>query len=93
MSTETPTNPAYESAQRATEQIREFGERATGASRAFGQLALDGYEQAVRNFVEAEQKVAQAAPVDWVGAAISAHASFVQDLTTAYLRAARSVLV
>ncbi len=88
MSTET----AYETAQRATDQVREFSERATGTGRAFGQLALDAYEQAVRSFLDLEHKAAEAAPVDWVGAAIGAHASFVEDVTSAYVRAARSVL-
>jgi hypothetical protein len=85
------TNPLA-AAERATEQVREFGERAAGAGRALGQLALDTYEQAVRSLVEFEQQAADAAPVEWMKAAIGAHASLVGDLNAAYLRAARSAL-
>jgi hypothetical protein len=86
------TDTAYETTQRAADQVREFGERATGTGRAFGQLALDAYEQVMHTFLEFEHRAAEAAPVDWVGAAIGAHASFVEDLTSAYVKAARSVL-
>ena len=92
MSTETVRNETFAAAQQATEQVREFGERATGAGRAFGQLALDTYEQAVNTYVEFEQKAAEVAPFDWAKAALAAHASFVEEINSAYLRAARSVL-
>jgi hypothetical protein len=86
-----PTN-AFATAEKATEQVREFGERAAGTGKAFGQLALDTYEQAVNTIIEFEHKAAEAAPVDWVKTAIGAHASFVGDLSGAYVKAARSVL-
>ena len=53
---------------------------------------LDVYEQAVDGFVQAEQQAAEAAPVDWLKTAVSAHATFVQDLNAAYLKAARELL-
>jgi hypothetical protein len=79
-------------AEKATEQVREFTERFAGSGRAFGQLALDNYEQAVNTFIEFETKAAEAAPVEWVKAALGAHASFVGDVTGAYVKAARSAL-
>ena len=87
------TNDTFATAQQATDQVRQFGERTADAGRAFGQLALDTYEQAVATFIELEQKAAEAAPVEWVKTAIHAHASFVEDASAAYVRAARSVLV
>jgi hypothetical protein len=88
------TNPTtqFPSPEQATQQVREFSERAVGTGRAFGQLALDAYEKAVSTFVEFEHKAADAAPVEWVKAAIGAHASLVEDVNSAYVRAARSVL-
>jgi hypothetical protein len=88
----TTTSAPFEQAQRATEQVRDFNERVAGTSRAFGQLALDTYEQAVANFVGLEHKAAEAAPVDWVKSAISAHATLVEDLAGAYVRALREAL-
>jgi hypothetical protein len=82
-----------EAAQRAGDQIREFGSRATGSTRAYSQLALDTYERAVRDYVEFERRAAEAAPVDWLGTAIGAHASIIEDMTNAYVRAVRSVMI
>jgi hypothetical protein len=79
-------------AQQAADQVRQYGERAAGAGREFSKLALDTYEQAVATFVELEQKAAESAPIDWVKAALTAHASFVEDTNAAYVRAARSVI-
>jgi len=92
MSTDTVRNVALEAAEQANKQVREYGERAAGSGRAFGQMALDAYEQAVTNFVEFEHKAADAAPVEWVKAALGAHASFVEEFTSAYVRAVRSLL-
>jgi hypothetical protein len=92
ISPEKAATDTFAAAQQATDQVRQFGERATGTGRALGQLALDTYEQAVSSFVELEQKAAEAAPVDWVKAAITAHASFVEDMNAAYVRAARAVI-
>ena len=89
---EQATDQARELGERATEQVREFGERATGAGRVFGQTALDTYEQAVNSYLEFEHKAADAAPFDWAKAAINAHATFVKELTDAYVKAARTVL-
>jgi hypothetical protein len=78
--------------ERATQQVREFGEQAAATGRNFGGLALDTYERAVASYVEFEQKAAEAAPVDWIKAAIDAHVSFVKDINEAYVKAARSAL-
>ena len=82
----------FDNAEKANEQVRELTERVAGSGRAFGQLALDSYEQAVNTFIEFENKAAEAAPVEWVKAALGAHASFVGDVTGAYVKAARSAL-
>ena len=73
-------------------QVREYGERATETSRAFGRQAIDAYEQVVKSAVDVERAAADAAPVDWVKTAISAHASFVADVNAAYVGAVRSIL-
>jgi hypothetical protein len=53
---------------------------------------VDAYEKAVSSVVEFEQKAAEAAPVEWVKTAVGAHASFLQDVNAAYVKAARVVL-
>jgi hypothetical protein len=84
---------ANQATERATQQFREFGEQAAATSRNLSNMALDTYERAVASYVEFEQKAAEAAPVDWVKAAIDAHASFVKDVNEAYVKAVRGALV
>ena len=86
------TEGAFNAAEQATDQVREFGERATETGRSFGRFYIDAYEQAVSGLVELEQKAADAAPVDWMKSAIGAHASLISDVNAAYVRAVRSVL-
>ncbi|HEU4350193.1 MAG TPA: hypothetical protein VFR35_20630 [Actinoplanes sp.] len=74
------------------EQVREYGERATETTRAFGRQAIDAYEQVVKSAVDFERAAADAAPADWIKAAIGAHVSFVTDVNAAYVGAVRSVL-
>jgi hypothetical protein len=76
----------------ATARVREAGVRTIDASRTFGQLALDAYEETAKGLIEFEQRAGEAAPVDWMKAAIGAHVSFVQDVNAAYLKAARNLL-
>jgi hypothetical protein len=83
---------AQEATRAAGEQFRQLGDQATGTGRAFGHLMVDSYEQALHTYVEIERKAAQAVPVEWIGTALSAQASFVENLGTAYVKAARSVL-
>jgi hypothetical protein len=93
--TDTTTRPgaeAFAAAEEATRRTREFGAQATRAGQAFGQLALDNYERGVATFVEFEQKAAEATPVGWIKTAVSAHATLVQDVNAAYLKAARAAL-
>jgi hypothetical protein len=76
----------------ATEQVREYGERTTETAKAFGRQAIDAYERAVQSAVEFERTAADAAPAGWIKDAIGAHASFVADVNTAYVGAARSFI-
>jgi hypothetical protein len=90
--TEKTVTDTFDAAQQSAEQIRQFGERATDAGRALGRLTLDTYEQAVATLIDFEKQAADAAPADWMKAAISAHASFVQEMNAAYVRTLHSVL-
>lgn len=85
-------NAASQATERATQQVREFGEQAAATGRGYGHLTLDTYERAVESLVEFEHKAAEAAPVDWLKAAIDAHAAFIKDVNSAYVKAARVAL-
>lgn len=73
-------------------ELNETATQAFGTGKELGRRALEMYEQAVDGFVQAEQQVAEAAPLDWVKTAVGAHATFVHEVNAAYLKAAREVL-
>jgi len=76
----------------AVQRIRELTERFIEAARAAGNQSLDAYEQSLRSLVEFEERTAGASQLDWVSSIAAAHAKFVQDVSAAYVSAARNML-
>jgi hypothetical protein len=89
-----PTTAALDGAafEDGAKRIRELNERIIESSKSAGLTTLDAYEKALKSLVEFEQKVADASQLDWVSALASTYASFVQDVSTAYTKAARDLL-
>lgn len=73
-------------------RIRELNERIIESTRSAGQTSLDAYERALKSLAAFEELVATGTQVEWVSALAQAHAQFVQDVSGAYIRAARSML-
>ena len=76
----------------AVQRIRELTERFIESAKTAGNQSLDAYEQSLRTLVEFEERAAGASQLDWVSSIAQAHAKFVQDVTAAYVSAARSTL-
>jgi hypothetical protein len=76
----------------AVTRIRALNERLIDSSKAAGITSLDAYEKALKSLVDFEQKVAGASQLEWVSALASTYASFVQDVSAAYTKAARELL-
>jgi hypothetical protein len=77
----------------AIKQIRDLTERFIESARAAGNQSLDAYEQSLRTLVEFQEKAtAGSSQLDWVSTIASAHAKFVQDVSAAYVSAAREML-
>jgi hypothetical protein len=74
------------------QRIRDLNERVIESSKAAGLTTLDAYEKALQSLVDFEQKVAGASQLDWVSALASTYATFVQDVSGAYTKAARDLL-
>lgn len=83
-----PTVTADEAAQR----IRELTERFIDAAKSAGNASLDAYEQSLRGLLEFQEKAATASQLDWVSNIATAHAKFVQDVSNAYISAAREMM-
>ena len=76
----------------AVQRIRDLTERFLDAAKTAGNQSLDAYEQSLRTLVEFEERAAGASQLDWVSSIAAAHAKFVQDVSAAYVSAAREML-
>lgn len=76
----------------AVQRIRELTERFIESGKAAGNQSLDAYEQSLRTLVEFQERAAGASQLDWVSSIAQAHAKFVQDVSAAYVSAARNML-
>ena len=88
MTTPDPTAQMDEVAQR----IRELTEQFIDAAKKTGNVTLDAYEKSLQSLVDFEQRAAGASQLDWVSSIAAAHAKFVQDVSAAYVTAAREIL-
>jgi hypothetical protein len=74
------------------QRIRELTERFITAAKQAGNASLDTYEKALQSLVDFEEKAAGASQLDWVTSIAAAHAKFMQDVSAAYVSAAREML-
>ena len=76
----------------AVQRIRDLTERFIESAKTAGQVSLDAYEKALQNLVDFQERAADATQLDWVSSIATAHAKFVQDVSAAYVSAAREML-
>ena len=74
------------------QHIRELTERFIEAAKKAGNASLDSYEKSLQSLVDFEERAAGASQLDWVSSIAAAHAKFVQDVSAAYVSAAREML-
>ena len=86
------TTPKFDAASmdKTIAQIREMTERLIETNRASGRAALDAYEKALRSMVDFQERVARGGTqLDWISTLAAAHTKFVEDMSAAYVKAAR----
>jgi hypothetical protein len=83
---------ASATAEEAVQRIRELTERFIESAKKAGNVSLDAYEKSLQNRVEFQERAANASQLDWVSSIAAAHAKFVQDVSSAYVSAAREML-
>ena len=91
MSTDFTADPA-KAADESVQRIRDLTERFIESAKTAGNSSLDAYEQSLRTLVEFQERAAGASQLDWVSNIAAAHAKFVQDVSAAYVSAAREML-
>jgi hypothetical protein len=79
-------------ADEAVQRIRELTERFIESAKKGGNMSLEAYEKSLQNLVEFQERAAGASQLDWVSSIAAAHAKFVQDVSAAYVSAARETL-
>jgi hypothetical protein len=80
------------SADAATDRIRDLNERIIESSKKAGSTYLDIYEKTLNSIADYQEKVGEQSQVDWVSTIANAQANFTRDLAGAYSSAARSLL-
>jgi predicted RNA-binding Zn ribbon-like protein len=88
------TDPAQatKAAEETIQRIRELTDRFVESAKAAGNYSLEAYEKSLRNLVEFQERAAGATQLDWVSSIAAAHAKFVQDVSNAFVSAARETL-
>ena len=76
----------------AAQRIRELTERILDSAKQTGGVSRDAYEKALESLVDFEQKAAGATQLDWVTAVAHAHAQFINQVSGAFVKTARSRL-
>ena len=74
------------------ERIRSLNQQVLARATAAGTSAVDGYEKALQDMADFENKVAGNSQLDWLQAVARSHTKFVTDLTSMYANAIRTGL-
>jgi hypothetical protein len=79
-------------AEAAVQRIRDLTEQFIESAKAAGNVSLDAYEKSLQTLVDFQQRAAGGSDLDWVSSIAQAHAKFIQDVSAAYVQAARDML-
>lgn len=92
--TGTKSTPVFDAGafDEAVTRIRDLNEKIIAAAKETGQASLDAYEQALQSMVDFEEQMAGQSQLDWVTALANTHVKFVQEISAAYIKAARAAL-
>jgi hypothetical protein len=76
----------------AAERVKELNERLLTTTKKVGNVTLDTYETTARTFADYTEKIGAVTPIEWVSTLTQAQADLARDLTSAYTKAARTLL-
>jgi hypothetical protein len=76
----------------AGERYRVLNEKLIDTGKKTGNALLDGYEEALGNYVDFRVQLAEATQLDWVSTVVKAQNDFVTEVNAAYLSAVRDLL-
>lgn len=86
------TEDATKRLEENTERVKEFASAVTESTKSNSALVIDNYEQAAKSFFEAQRELAKAQQADWVKDASATQIQFAEEVTNAWVKAARQLL-
>ena len=86
---ETPLESVFDT---TTASLRELNERVITEAKKAGNVTLDAYESTFRTLADFTEKVGASSPVELVSTITGAQAKATRELTSAYAKAARTLL-
>lgn len=73
-------------------RIRELNEKLLATSTEAGRVAIDAYANALLSMLDFHRQRPDASQLDWVSALGTAHARYINEVSAAYIDAARDTL-
>lgn len=87
-----PTQTPPKETEAAAERIRELNEQVLDFGKKAGLQFLEAYETNMKTFADYQDKVADAAHVEWIATAARAQANFTREITRVYGATTRDLL-
>jgi hypothetical protein len=88
----TATTPTPEQAyEEFTSRAKAFNEDVLDSSKKAGTAVLDTVEKSLKSYADLHEEVGKALPFSWTTPVATAQASFVRELTDAYVTAGRQL--
>ena len=92
MPTQPKNDPVTESVETAAQRVAELNEQAVANGKKAGAAYVSSYEKAVLSLADSYEKAAGATKLDLVATVASIQADFAQEVTKAYVSAARDLV-
>lgn len=92
---QTATKMAEEATKRFeenTERVKEFNSAAAESSKAGTRVVVDNYEKAAKSIFEMQRELAGTSQVEWVKNTSNTQIQFAEEVTNAWVKAARQLI-
>lgn len=85
------TDEATKSFEENAERVKAFNSSVVDSSKSGARAIVDSYETAAKNFFEMQRKLAEVNQVEWVKETSKTQIQFAEEVTDAWVKAARDL--
>lgn len=86
------TEEATKRMEQNTERMKEFNSSVMESSKAGSRTVVDNYEKAAKSFFEMQRQIAGTSQVEWMKNTANTQIQFSEEVTDAWVKAARDLL-